>query len=119
MTPNKKIPSFCFESPWVKPFGLTFRPTTINTHVRRLRATWAPELAQDVSAFHNIDAEAELTALLCEQITAEINREILNTIRPIQPPINQLLYIDFTYGEPNIVNNPFNFTPNLTTCLFV
>jgi hypothetical protein len=39
-----------------------------------------PELAQDVSAFHNIDAEAELTAMLSEQ-AAEIDREILRDIR--------------------------------------
>jgi hypothetical protein len=43
------------------------------------RATWSPELAQDVSAFHNIDAEAELTA--SEQVAAEIDREILRDIR--------------------------------------
>ncbi len=48
---------------------------------RKLRATWSPELAQDVSAFHNIDAEAELTALLSEQVAAEIDREILRDIR--------------------------------------
>lgn len=48
---------------------------------RKLRATWSPELAQDVSAFHNIDAEAELTAMLSEQIAAEIDREILRDLR--------------------------------------
>ena len=48
---------------------------------RKLRATWSPELAQDVSAFHNIDAEAELTAMLSEQVAAEIDREILRDIR--------------------------------------
>jgi len=48
---------------------------------RKLRATWSPELAQDVSAFHNIDAEAELTAMLSEQVAAEIDREILRDLR--------------------------------------
>jgi hypothetical protein len=48
---------------------------------RKLRASWSPELAQDVSAFHNIDAEAELTALLSEQVAAEIDREILRDLR--------------------------------------
>jgi len=48
---------------------------------RKLRATWSPELAQDVSAFHNIDAEAELTALLSEQVAAEIDREIMRDLR--------------------------------------
>jgi hypothetical protein len=38
-------------------------------------------LAQDVSAFHNIDAEAELTAMLSEQVAAEIDREILRDLR--------------------------------------
>ena len=38
---------------------------TVSVTERKLRAQWSPELAQDVAAFHNIDAEAELTALLC------------------------------------------------------
>jgi len=54
---------------------------TVSVTERKLRATWTPELAQDVSAFHNIDAEAELTALLSEQIAAEIDREILIDLR--------------------------------------
>jgi len=54
---------------------------TVSVTERKLRATWTPELAQDVSAFHNIDAEAELTALLSEQVAAEIDREILRDLR--------------------------------------
>ena len=57
----------------------------VSVEERKLRATWSPELAQDVSAFHNIDAEAELTALLSEQIAAEIDREILRDIRKVAP----------------------------------
>lgn len=58
---------------------------TVSTEERKLRATWSPELAQDVSAFHNIDAEAELTAILSEQIAAEIDREILRDLRKAAP----------------------------------
>ena len=58
---------------------------TVAVEERKLRATWSPELAQDVSAFHNIDAEAELTALLSEQIAAEIDREILRDLRKFAP----------------------------------
>lgn len=58
---------------------------TVSVEERKLRATWSPELAQDVSAFHNIDAEAELTALLSEQIAAEIDREILRDLRKFGP----------------------------------
>jgi len=54
---------------------------TVSVTERKLRAQWSPELAQDVSAFHNIDAEAELTALLSEEIAAEIDREILRDLR--------------------------------------
>ena len=43
--------------------------------VRRIRCTWSPELAQDVSAFHNMDAEAELTALLSEHFASSMPRE--------------------------------------------
>ena len=58
---------------------------TVSVEERKLRATWSPELAQDVSAFHNIDAEAELTALLSEQIAAEIDRGILRDLRKFAP----------------------------------
>jgi len=54
---------------------------TVSVTERKLRAQWSPELAQDVSAFHNIDAEAELTALLSEEVAAEIDREILLDLR--------------------------------------
>lgn len=58
---------------------------TVSTEERKLRATWSPELAQDVAAFQNINAEAELTALLSEQIAAEIDREILRDLRKVAP----------------------------------
>ena len=58
---------------------------TVSVEERKLRATWSPELAQDVAAFHNIDAEAELTAILSEQIAAEIDREILRDLRHAAP----------------------------------
>ena len=58
---------------------------TVSVEERKLRATWSPELAQDVAAFQNIDAEAELTAILSEQIAAEIDREILKDLRKAAP----------------------------------
>ena len=58
---------------------------TVSVEERKLRATWSPELAQDVAAFHNIDAEAELAAILSEQIAAEIDREILRDLRKSAP----------------------------------
>jgi hypothetical protein len=60
-------------------FGLD--SVTVSVETRKMRAQWTPELAQDVSAFHNLDAEAELTALLSEQMAAEVDREILRDLR--------------------------------------
>jgi len=60
-------------------FGLD--EVTVSVEPRKMRAQWTPELSQDVSAFHNINAEAELTALLSEQMAAEIDREILRDLR--------------------------------------
>ena len=65
--------------------GFKLDSVTVTVTERKLRATWSPELAQDVSAFHNIDAEAELTNLLSEQIAAEIDREILRDLRVESP----------------------------------
>ena len=61
----------------------TLDEVVVSVEERKLRATWSPELAQDVSAFHNIDAEAELTALLSEQVASEIDREILRDLRKV------------------------------------
>ena len=48
---------------------------------RIINATWTREMAEDISHFHNIDAEAELTALLTEQISHEIDRNTLRAFR--------------------------------------
>lgn len=59
----------------------TIEKVTVSVEPRKLRARWSPELAQDVNAYHNIDAEAELTALLSEQIAMEIDRQILRELK--------------------------------------
>jgi len=72
---------------------------TVSVTERKLRATWSPELAQDVSAFHNIDAEAELTALLSEQIAAEVDREILRDLRKGAAWTLRWDYNEWRYGN--------------------
>ena len=59
---------------------IRFSSVTVNTTTRKMRAHWTPELAQDLEAYHSIDAEAELTALLSEEIAAEIDREIIRDL---------------------------------------
>jgi len=53
---------------------------SITARSRKLKASWTPELGQDLNAYHNLDAEVELTSMLSEQIGLEIDQEILNDI---------------------------------------
>jgi hypothetical protein len=52
----------------------------VTASTRKLRARWSPELAQDLNAYHSLDAEVELTQILSEQIALEIDREILGDL---------------------------------------
>ena len=52
----------------------------VTAQTRKLRARWSPELAQDLNAYHSLDAEVELTQILSEQVALEIDREILNDL---------------------------------------
>ena len=49
----------------------------VTAATKKLKAKWTPELGQDLNAYHNLDAEVELTSILSEQIALEIDREIL------------------------------------------
>ena len=49
----------------------------VTAATKKLKAKWSPELAQDLNAYHNLDAEVELTSILSEQIALEIDQEIL------------------------------------------
>lgn len=53
-------------------------PITAGT--KKLKAKWTPELGQDLNAYHNLDAEVELTSILSEQIALELDREILGDL---------------------------------------
>ena len=53
---------------------------SITAVTKKLKAKWTPELGQDLNAYHNLDAEVELTSILSEQIALEIDREILNDL---------------------------------------
>jgi outer membrane lipoprotein SlyB len=53
---------------------------SITAITKKLKAKWTPELGQDLNAYHNLDAEVELTSILSEQIALEIDREILEDL---------------------------------------
>ena len=52
----------------------------ITAVTKKLKAKWTPELGQDLNAYHNLDAEVELTSILSEQVALEIDREILSDL---------------------------------------
>ena len=52
----------------------------VTANTKKLKAKWSPELAQDLNAYHNLDAEVELTSILSEQVALEIDQEILNDL---------------------------------------
>ena len=60
---------------------LELRSEAIVAKTRKLKAVWTPELAQDLNAYHSIDAEAELTSMLSDYISLEIDLEILDMLR--------------------------------------
>ena len=59
---------------------LAMKSIPIIAKTRKLKATWTPELAQDLSAYHSVDAEAELTGMLSEYVSMEIDLEILDML---------------------------------------
>ena len=60
---------------------IQLKSEAIVAKTRKLKAVWTPELAQDLNAYHSVDAEAELTAMLSEYIAMEIDLEILDMLK--------------------------------------
>lgn len=67
-------------SPAIPEIDIKVESIPVVATARKLRARWSPELAQDLNAYHSLDAEVELTQILSEQIALEIDREILNDL---------------------------------------
>jgi hypothetical protein len=67
--------------------NLELKSEPIVAKTRKLKAVWTPELAQDLNAYHSIDAEAELTALLSEYVSMEIDLEIMDMLISAAPSL--------------------------------
>jgi hypothetical protein len=67
-------------SPRIPDVDIKIDSVAVTATTRKLRARWSPEMAQDLTAFYSIDVEAELTNILSEMITLDIDREILNDL---------------------------------------
>ena len=78
-----------------------------------MKAVWTPELAQDLNAYHSVDAEAELTSMLSEYISMEIDLEILDML--IQDAVTTDYWSvrqgdDFDANTSTFVNTTFTGT---------
>jgi hypothetical protein len=71
---------------------------SVVSQTRKLRTKWTIEASQDLRAMHNIDAEQELVALLSNEVTAEIDREIINDLIT-----SALIRVEYDYSNPFIV----------------
>jgi len=68
------------EAPVIPEIDIKIESLSVVATSRKLKAKWSPELAQDLNAYHSLDAEVELTQILSEQIALELDREILNDL---------------------------------------
>ena len=67
--------------------NLDLQSEAIVVKTRKLKAQWTPEFSQDINAYHSIDAEAELTSMLSEYVSMEIDLEILDMLISSAPTV--------------------------------
>jgi hypothetical protein len=78
---QKRLPGFYFQEPKNRNvLNLRLSSVTVEVGTRPIRATWNPQLVQDLQAFHTFDAEAELTALLGHHLQQEIDNQIIQDL---------------------------------------
>ena len=118
------IPSFesnfgSTPSPAIPEIDIKIESLSITATTRKLRARWSPELAQDLNAYHSMDAEVELTSILSEQIALEIDREILADLVTSANGANYYwsrapgVFVNKVTGQR--IAEGFGTTPNLAT----
>ena len=85
--PSNALGSVIGATPWgleaeenIPEIDIKVDSIAVTAVTKKLKAKWTPELGQDLNAYHNLDAEVELTSILSEQIALEIDREILNDL---------------------------------------
>jgi hypothetical protein len=85
---NPSVPNNLSATSIVIPeINVQMKSQTISAKTRKLKAQWTPEFAQDLNAYHSLDAEAELTGLLSEHISLEIDLEVLDMLIQNAPTV--------------------------------
>ncbi len=70
----------CCPDQVIPEINVQMKSSAIVAKTKKLKAVWTPEFAQDLNAYHALDAEAELTSILSEYISLEIDLEILSML---------------------------------------
>jgi len=89
--------------------NLEMQSDPIVAKTRKLKAVWTPEFAQDLNAYHSIDAEAELTSMLSEYVSMEIDLEILDMLIAAAPTT------EYWSAKNNNIWNGTSFTQQTAT----
>ena len=89
--------------------NLEMQSEPIVAKTRKLKAVWTPEFAQDLNAYHSIDAEAELTSMLSEYVSMEIDLEILDMLIAAAPTT------EYWSAKNNNIWNGSNFVQQTAT----
>jgi len=119
------VPSFesdfgATPAPAIPEIDIKIESIAITATTRKLRARWSPELAQDLNAYHSMDAEVELTSILSEQIALEIDREILNDLVTQANGANYYWsrapgkFVNKTTGQPVTLASSLSIGPQFT-----
>ena len=89
---------------------LQMRSIPVTAKTRKLKASWTPEFAQDLNAYHTVDAEGELTAMLSEYVSMEIDLEVMDML------IQAAATTEYWSAKSNTVwnGNSFMADPNIT-----
>ena len=85
-------------------FNVEMRSEAIVAKTKKLKAQWTPEFAQDLNAYHSLDAEAELTSMMSEYVSLEIDMEILDMLIENAPTV------EYWSAKSNFAWNGSGFT---------
>jgi len=83
----------------IKELSMTIEKAQVEAKSRKLRSRWSIEVAQDIKAMHGLDLEEEMMDVLSYEITAEIDRELINKIRVVASTNPRSMSWDYTAAD--------------------
>lgn len=83
----------------IKELSMTIEKKQVTAETRKLRSRWSLEVAQDIKAMHGLDLEEEMMDILSYEITAEIDREIINQMRAVAATNSQSASWDYDAAD--------------------